>query len=57
MVVELNMQYWGQFFLDSFEKYKTFLRRIYTEFERKVDVQNHEFGWLRFLNDDDKKCK
>ena len=31
-------------FLDSFETYKTFLRRIITEFERKVDVQNHEFG-------------
>ena len=21
---------------------------IITEFERKVDVQNHSFGWLRF---------
>ena len=21
-----------------------------TEFERKVDVQNHEFGWVRFQN-------
>ena len=27
---------------------KTFLRRIFTEFERKVDAQNHEFGWVRF---------
>ena len=51
-------------FKDSFETYETFLRRIFTEFERKVDVQNHEFGWVRFqnrflklLNNDDKKCK
>ena len=35
---------------------------IVTEFERKVDVQNHEFGWVRFqnrffklLNHDDQK--
>ena len=40
MVVELNMQYCGHIFKDSFETYKTFLRRIFTEFERKVDVQN-----------------
>ena len=38
---ELNMEYCGQIFWDSFE---TFLRRIFSEFERKVDVQNHEFG-------------
>ena len=33
-------------------------------FKRKVDVKNHQFGWLRFenrffiklLNNDDKKC-
>ena len=31
-------------------------------FERKVDFQNHQFGWVRFeiffrlLNNDDKKC-
>ena len=37
---------------------------IITEFERKVDVQTHPIGWLRFenrfffiLNNDDKKCK
>ena len=44
------MEYCGQIFKDSFETYKTFLRRIFTEFERKVDVQNHEFGWVRFQN-------
>ena len=27
-----------------------FPRCIITEFERKVDVQNHEFGWVRFQN-------
>ena len=38
-----------------------FLQRIFTEFDRKVDVQNHEFGWVLFrivfllLNNDDKK--
>jgi len=34
-----------------------------TEFERKIDIQNYEFGWLRFqnqcylkfLNNDDEK--
>ena len=29
---------------------KTFPRYIITEFERKVDFQNHPFGWLRFEN-------
>ena len=24
------------------------LRRIFTEFEGKVDVPNHEFGWVHF---------
>ena len=33
-----------------FETYKTFLRCIITEFECKVDVQNHKFGWVRFQN-------
>ena len=32
----------------SFETYKTFSRCMITE--RKVDVQNHEFGWVRFQN-------
>jgi len=27
-----------------------FPRCIITEFERKIDVQNHEFGWVRFQN-------
>ena len=42
----------------------TFLRRIFTEFERKVYVQKPEFGWndfkigfLKLLNHDVKKCK
>jgi len=43
----------------------TFLRRIFTEFERKVYVQNHEFVvgtfsesvFLKLLNNDDKKYK
>ena len=38
MVVELNMQYCGHIFKNSFETYKTFLKRIFTGFERKVDV-------------------
>ena len=25
--------------------YEKLLRRMFTEFKRKVDVQNHEFGW------------
>ena len=36
--------------MDSFETYKTFPRCKVTEFERKVDVQNHEFGWACFQN-------
>ena len=47
MVVKLSMQYCGQIFYDSFETYKTFPWYIITEFERKVDVQNHEFGCRR----------
>ena len=38
--------------------YKTCPRCIITEFECIVDVQNHEFGWVRFfksLNKDDEK--
>ena len=27
---------------------KTFLRGIITEFDRKVEFQNHLFGWIRF---------
>ena len=40
----------GQILLDLFETYKTFPRCIITEFECIVDVQNHEFGWVRFQN-------
>ena len=37
-------------FQDSFETYKTFPQCVITEFEYKVDVQNNEFGWVRFQN-------
>ena len=46
--VELNMLYCEKIFQDSFETYKTFLGCIFIEFERKVDVQNHEFEWGNF---------
>ena len=46
MVVELSMQSCGQILWDSFETNKTILRRIFTEFDRKVDCQNHLFGWM-----------
>ena len=40
---------WTNFY-DYFETYayETFLRRLFTEIERKVEVQNREFGWVRF---------
>ena len=31
-------------------KISHFLRCIITEFDRKVDFQNHLFGWIRFRN-------
>ena len=40
----------GQILLDLFETYKTFPRFIITEFECIVDVQNHEFEWVRLQN-------
>ena len=43
-VVELSMQYCGQILKDLFETYKTILRRVFTEFDRKVDFQNIFFG-------------
>ena len=46
----LSMQHCGQILQDSLETYKTILRRIFTEFDRKVDFQNHLFGWIRFEN-------
>ena len=42
--VELSMQYCRKNFSDSSETYKTFPRYLITEFESKVDVQNHPFG-------------
>ena len=42
--------YCGQISLDAFDTFKTFLRRIFTEFESKVNVQNHKFGWVHFQN-------
>ena len=44
LVVELSMYCCEQHFQDSLETCKTFPQWIITEFERKVDVQNHEFG-------------
>ena len=44
------MQCCGQILQDSFETYKTFPRCINAEFEHKADVQNYEFGGVRFQN-------
>ena len=44
------MQCCGKILQDSFETYKTFPRCKITEIERKVDVQNYEFGGVRFQN-------
>ena len=41
-------QYCRKSFKDSIETYKPFLRRIFIEFDCKVDVQKREFGWVRF---------
>ena len=49
-VIKLSMQCCGQILWDSFETYETFPRCIISEFECIVDVQNHEFGWVRFQN-------
>ena len=53
----------NKFFRIHLRHKKTFLQRINNEFENKVDVQNHEFGLVRFqnrfvklLNNDDEKC-
>ena len=62
-IVKLSMQCCGKILKDSIEAYTTFSRSVNPEFERKVDVQNRIFGWIRFqnvflsLNNDDKKCK
>ena len=50
MVVELSVQNCGKILKDSIETYETILRRIFTEFDRKVDFQNYLFGWIRFEN-------
>ena len=50
MVVELSMQYCGQILKNLLMTYKTILRRIFTEFDRKVEFQNHLFVWIRFEN-------
>ena len=44
------MQCCEQILKRLFETYKTFTRCIITEFECLVNVQNHEFGWVRFQN-------
>ena len=50
MVVELSVQYCGQILYDSFETYKTILRRIIMQFDREIDFQNHLFEWIHFEN-------
>ena len=45
-VVKLGMPCCGQILKDSFETYKTCPRFIITKFECKIDVQNHEFGFI-----------
>ena len=47
MVIELRMYYCGEVFRIHLRHLKRF---IITEFEGKVYVQNHPFGWLRFEN-------
>ena len=49
-VVELILHYCGQILYDSFETYKTILRRIFTELDGKVDFRSHLFVWIRFEN-------
>ena len=49
-VVKLSMQRCGQILLDSFETYKTFYRSGNPKLERKVDLHNHTFGWIRIQN-------
>ena len=44
------MQFCGQILKDSSETFKTIKRSVNSEFERKVDVQNRTFGWIRFQN-------
>ena len=45
------MKYCDDMVQDSFEAYKRFNDVcIITEFEGKVNVQNHAFGWYRFEN-------
>jgi len=48
MVVGTEYALWTIFL--GFMRHKTFLWLIITEFERKVDVQNRVFGWVRFQN-------
>ena len=49
-VVKLSMQCCRQIIWNSIKTYTTFPRCIATEFEHKVDIQNHEFGWVRLQN-------
>ena len=49
MVVDQSMQYCRTSFGDLFMSYKTFPRCIITEYDCKVDVQNHEFGFQNRL--------
>ena len=47
MVVKLSMQCVDILFRIHLKLIK---RPVNPEFERKVDVQTHEFGWVRFQN-------
>ena len=50
-VVELSMcSVVDKFFRIHLRHKKLFLRYVNYEFERKVDVQNCPFGWIRFRN-------
>ena len=64
IAVEQSMQCCEKLLQDSFETYKTFLRSVNPEFERKFDVQIPTFGGIRFqnrffelLNNNNIKCK
>jgi len=40
----------NEVFKEHLRHIKRFPRCIITEFERKIDVQNHQFEWVRFEN-------
>ena len=50
MVVELIMQYCIEYFYRIHLRHIKRFNDIITEFESKVNFQNHPFGWVRFEN-------